>query len=397
MPHANESRERTKLQCELFEYSLQDLGKRTHLYEALSYTWGGEKKPCSITIKEQNLDITTNLYAIDAICINQKNPEEQGQQVQLIAMIYSKAHHVLVWLGEMADDIEGALEDIQHAANEESTGRSNKKMNKKAIFNLLQRQWFQRIWVLQEVAAARHVIMICGSTEIDGYAFCLGLKSFRKSQTLSYTAFPKLQSLPLLITLIEQAGLRPKHTTNSLERYSLQICSLAELVDMFYTRQASNPYDKQLVKFILGKDVSVETSSQRAVIRSKGCILGQVSLVRGDGRQNVSITFRKADWDLGGKTEWTLQASAKPIQEGDIICLLYGASKPTIIRPDKGHFAVIIIVATPLTGSSSFKWPETSQSTTQFLRDFLLIWDWENPLGKLQDQEEYKTLTRTYR
>jgi len=162
MPHANESRERTKLQCELFEYSLQDLGKRTHLYEALSYTWGGEEKPCSITIGEQNLDVTTNLYAallcllnrsleriiwIDAICINQKNPEEQGQQVRLMAMIYSKAYRVLVWLGETTDDIEGALEDIQRAANDESTEHSNKKMNEKAIFNLLQRQWFQRIWV----------------------------------------------------------------------------------------------------------------------------------------------------------------------------------------------------------------------------------------------------------
>jgi hypothetical protein len=162
MPHANESTERTELQCEIFEYSLQDVAKRTHLYEALSYTWGGEERPYSITIKEQNLSITTNLYIallrlrdrsleriiwIDAICINQEDPEERGQQVQLMAMIYSKAHRILVWLGEATDDIEGALEDIQRAANEESTKHSNKKINEKAIFNLLQRQWFQRIWV----------------------------------------------------------------------------------------------------------------------------------------------------------------------------------------------------------------------------------------------------------
>ena len=62
-------------------------------------------------------------------------------------MIYSKAYRVLVWLRETADDIEGALEDIQRAANEESLERSSKEMNQKAIFNLLQRPWFQRIWV----------------------------------------------------------------------------------------------------------------------------------------------------------------------------------------------------------------------------------------------------------
>jgi len=38
-----------------------------------------------------------------------------------MAMIYSKAHRVLVWLGETADDIDGALEDIQRAANKEFT------------------------------------------------------------------------------------------------------------------------------------------------------------------------------------------------------------------------------------------------------------------------------------
>jgi ankyrin repeat protein len=268
--------------------------------------------------------------------------------------------------------------------------------------------------------------MMCGSIEIDGYAFCLGLKSLQESQKLSYTAFPEFQSLPSLTNLIERAGLRPKHTTNSLERYSLKIRPLAELVDMFHTRQASNPRDKiyallgmssdhpskaglqpnyeisweklfqQLVKFVLGQDVSVETSGKRAVIKIKGCILGKVLSVRRDNGQHVNITSRKAVWDLGDKTEWTLQASAKPIQKRDVICLLYGASKPTIIRLCKDHFAVIVIAATPLNGSGSFGWPETSQSTTQFLRDFLLVWDWENPQGKSQDQEEYETLTKTY-
>jgi hypothetical protein len=167
MPPANESTERTKLQCELFDYSLQDLAKGTHLYEALSYTWGGEEKPYSITIEEQTLDVTTNLYAallrlrdrsldrilwVDAICIDQSNLEERKQQVQLMAKIYSKAHRVIVWLGRGAVDTEGALEDIRLAANEESTECSKKEMNQQVILNLLQRPWFQRIWVREQNA-----------------------------------------------------------------------------------------------------------------------------------------------------------------------------------------------------------------------------------------------------
>ncbi|KAF4624273.1 hypothetical protein G7Y89_g13898 [Cudoniella acicularis] len=346
------------------------------------------------------------------------NSEERKQQVQLMAKIYSKAHRVIVWLGKETVDTKGALKDICLAANRKPTEHS-----KKTILNLLQRPWFQRIWVLQEVAAARHVVMMCGPIEIDGYAFCLGLKSLE----LPYTASPKLQSLPSLTHLIERAGLRSKYITNSPERFSLEIGCLVELVDMFHTREASDVRDKvyallgmssddlnkaglqpdydvpwnklfqKLVKFVLGKDVSVEASdnSQMAAIKSKGCILGRVS-VRSGNRQNVNITFisKNTAWCLGGKMEWTLQASAKSIQEGDIVCLLQGASKPTIIRQCKDHFAVVIIAATPLNESGSFRLSELSRSIAHFPRDFLLVWDWEKPLGESQDQEEYEALVK---
>jgi hypothetical protein len=95
---------------------------------------------------------------------------------------------------------------------------------------------------------------MCGSTEIDGYAFCLGLKSLQKSHKLSYTASSELQSLTLLTDLIKRAGLWPKYTTNLLERYSLEIRSLAELVNMFYTRQAFNPCDKVYALLSMSSD-----------------------------------------------------------------------------------------------------------------------------------------------
>ena len=47
-----------------------------------------------------------------------------------------------------------------------------------------------------------------------------------------------------LTYLIERAGLRSKFITNSPERSFLRICGLAELIDMFHTREASDPLDK---------------------------------------------------------------------------------------------------------------------------------------------------------
>ncbi len=270
--------------------------------------------------------------------------------------------------------------------------------------------------MLQEVAAAQHIVMMCGSTVIDGYAFCLGVKSLK----LSFTASPELQALPSVLYLIERASLRPKYTANLQERFSLNIQPLAGLVDMFHTRQAKDPRDKvyallgmslddpskatllpdytiswgnlfeKLVKYILGEDTLVESSSQTPKIKSKGCILGQVSSVRRDNRQNVNITFtsKNATWYYGVEMEWTLQASAKPIQESDIICVLQGASKPTIIRLCKDDFAIIIVAVTPLKESRSFTQLELSKSITRFPRGFLLVWDWEQLLKESQDRDE---------
>ena len=157
--------EATLLQCELRNYSLQTSDTRTHLYEALSYVWGNKDETLPIYVDGVEFPVTVNLHAVllrlrdrslermiwvDAVCIDQNNPKERNHQVQLMAKIYSKAHRVIVWLGMETEDIEGALENIRLAANEELTERSKKEMNQQTILNLLQRPWFQRIWVREQ-------------------------------------------------------------------------------------------------------------------------------------------------------------------------------------------------------------------------------------------------------
>jgi hypothetical protein len=103
------------IQCELFEYSFQESSKGTHLYEALSYVWGGLEPPRFISIDKHNLRVTENLRKalsylrnrsliriiwIDAICINQKDDKERAHQIQSIVKIYGQANRVIVYLGE---------------------------------------------------------------------------------------------------------------------------------------------------------------------------------------------------------------------------------------------------------------------------------------------------------
>lgn len=276
--------------------------------------------------------------------------------------------------------------------------------------------------MLQEVAAARHVLIRCGYTEIDGYAFCLGLQSLE----LSYDQDLR-NPINSVTYLIRGSVFRPKYATSPSGGVSLGIRSLGELIDMYHTHEAGECRDKvfallgmssddpnaaglspdyeilpeklfqRLVSFILGGQVSVKAwgDMEMAVIKSKGCILGRVSSKNTDhaNRQKVDITFKNASGSLGQKRKWTLQASAKSIQVGDLVCFLQGASKPTIVRICRDHFAIVMAAVTPYLGTESggAERPELLQPISAFPHDFLLVWDWKRSQGKLQDQE-YETL-----
>ncbi|CZR68380.1 related to heterokaryon incompatibility protein [Phialocephala subalpina] len=440
VPHKDET---APIQCELFEYSLQESSKGTHLYEALSYVWGSPETPKSISIDKHNLPVTANLHAalsrlrdrsferiiwVDFVCINQEDEEEKERQIQSMAKIYGQASRVIVYLGEAADDSDQALEDIRVAAEDESTTLSNSEKSQKAILKLLRRPWFRRIWVLQEVALARRILIMCGSSEMNGYTFCSG---FNKLE-LSYQAHPDLQSLIRSVTyLIRGAIFRPKYAMSPLGGLSL-----GELIDMYHTHEATKRHDKvyallgmssddpnaaglspdytvpwktvlqRLIEFILFKEVSVEAWDEKeiAVIKSKGCILGQVTSVEDDSarydRQHVNVILNNThpdflEYEGGCNTRWTLQASAKSIRQNDLVCLLQGASKPTIIRAYKDHFAVIMIAVTlrqsVRTESRYVERQEPLASAKSFLRNFLLVWNWKKSPGDLQDQARYET------
>ena len=274
---------------------------------------------------------------------------------------------------------------------------------------------------------------MCGPTVIDGYAFCLGVDSLKGF----YEKRADLQILIRSVTyLIRGAMFRPNYRVSGSGRVSQDVCSLGELIDMYHTHEATERHDKvyallgmssgdaskanllpnykvswaelfqQLAKFLLCEEITIETWADReiAVIKSKGCILGKVSSVRGDiawnGGQYVDVIFNNISKQPGhgewSRHHWTLQSSAKSIQDEDLICLLQGASKPTIIRLCNDYFAIIMIAATPLEstqrGSEDIKWPNLLQSAKVFPRDFLLIWDWGNFPEQLQDLGNYEAL-----
>jgi Heterokaryon incompatibility protein (HET) len=157
--------EADNLRCELFEYTIQVAEKASHPYEALSYCWGSDDKPKSIVIDDHVLPVTESLYTvlkrlrdckipraiwIDAICIDQEDENEKEHQIRFMAAIYAKASRVIVWLGEARVDDDRAL-DLIRAASERSAKPSGREPLEKAVSKLLERHWFYRIWVRNQL------------------------------------------------------------------------------------------------------------------------------------------------------------------------------------------------------------------------------------------------------
>jgi hypothetical protein len=271
------------------------------------------------------------------------------------------------------------------------------------------------------MAAARHVLIMCGSSALDGHALCLGLDSLGKTFKETTTR----------VTFLTRGALfRPRSIPKKQGRISLDICSLGELADMYHAYKATIPHDKvyallgmcsddlsaaglepnyslpwrvlmqRVAKFLLSNFISVDTwnEKRRVIIKSKGCVLGKVLAMdidnsAGSGQIVKFTTNSSPGYKINKDARWLLRTSAKSVREGDLICLLQGALKPTIIRLWEDHF--IIVVIEPVlkhTEDGDAEWSRLAQSAS-FIRDFLLVWDWETSF-QTQDPGPYKALMR---
>lgn len=208
------------IQCETFHSFLPPTSSEAHLtmtipYEALSYTWGGCEKTESIIANGKPLSVTNNLYLalnylrresidrilwVDAICIDQDNAIERTHQVRQISRIYESADTVILWLGHPTHATNVVLDSLRHLEDEIKTvawrrwkranprlrrlwSKSQRKMagrypdllsrQREGLRDLLERPWFERIWIIQEVANSRRALVCCGSKSVSARIFSL--------------------------------------------------------------------------------------------------------------------------------------------------------------------------------------------------------------------------------
>lgn len=173
------------------------LDSSIHPYVAVSYCWGapdppgtdayikyvdGRRVPVRRAVKNIIdrilVDMEECVIWIDGLCINQENFQEKNAQVARMSEIYSLAQKTLAWLGDADNYTTLAFETIESSWM--YTGEVLEALPPWAIFEappvtqfltsdrvhavmqLLNRSFFQRVWIIQELVLSKKIIFWCG-------------------------------------------------------------------------------------------------------------------------------------------------------------------------------------------------------------------------------------------
>ncbi|KAF4450155.1 HET-domain-containing protein [Fusarium austroafricanum] len=197
-------------------------------YEALSYTWGDANDVRPIALNGASWQVTANLESalrslrqqdkprtmwIDALCINQKDLVEKAQQVPRMRDIYRSATKVVAWLGPAGGGGDTAMEAIQDMMTKLGTmdkdwsiigpndlcevGIDVAQINWLSIWSFLNRPYWRRIWVIQELASCTDRGVVAEDNE-KGTIMC-GSKSMSKAE---------FELFCLLLTILPRSAAR---------------------------------------------------------------------------------------------------------------------------------------------------------------------------------------------
>jgi hypothetical protein len=221
---------------------LQGPHMRLIFYEAISYTWGSGDLTDTILLDGCTKDVTKsvhellssysslfipNLLWIDALCIDQENNEEKTKQVQLMEKIYRNAELTTVFLGRsplpkerdqqiwlpwqfrydgvrsddektrqyfedarLAFDLLNELRILDSALRSSEyniyevydafRNSSSKSRQWDALLTMLRHPWFERVWVVQEVALADKVEVRYGDEVISWEVLASGMEKLHR-------------------------------------------------------------------------------------------------------------------------------------------------------------------------------------------------------------------------
>ncbi|KKY23252.1 putative heterokaryon incompatibility protein [Diplodia seriata] len=211
------------------------------LYEALSYTWGnplqqetmrcnntrflGVTQNCADALRDLRHPVHERILWIDAICIDQSQIRERNHQVSLMSDIYSKAKRVVIYTGKDYS----ALQEHFGVLGSGSTRQlgSDRAQFQHHVSVFLSREWFRRVWVLQEVAMAREAVILFGGGQ----------------QSLNWTYLSIARLAALGVDAVDTLGATPPVLQLAQAEYK-PLKDIISLLNVAGSCQSSDPRDK---------------------------------------------------------------------------------------------------------------------------------------------------------
>ncbi|KAI8936260.1 hypothetical protein NX059_006682 [Plenodomus lindquistii] len=237
-------------------------------YVALSYTWGDKEHPAQIIMNGEDMFVRHNCkyalqqafaskmskhYWIDALCINQHNNVEKSSQVAVMGDIYRNSTGVLACVGPHADD-SGFLYEIfdEKRALLMEIGTSTKtfpptqwnfgdkykkhtrRLTRRCIFNmrsatqlrlaraflaLMNRPYFSRVWIVQELHLAPQANLCCGGDNQSFDSLLATSKLLSCWIEASVFAYHCRYCLPFSLGIVGFAAYRPILKLSSHTRF----------------------------------------------------------------------------------------------------------------------------------------------------------------------------------
>ena len=170
------------LECTLQHVS--NASKSRASYKALSYTWGPPEPTKILVLNGIQIQVRENLWQalhhirqegsslrlwVDALCINQEDIPERNEQVSRMGTLYNQAEEVLVWLGPEKDGSDIAISFIKTSIATPSrslpldlSSDLYSQVEVQSVLSLLDREYWKRVWIIQEVFRARKILIFCG-------------------------------------------------------------------------------------------------------------------------------------------------------------------------------------------------------------------------------------------
>jgi hypothetical protein len=199
---------------------------------------------------------------IDAVCINQSDLDERSNQVEKMREIYEGASQVIVWIGPELDGTQAAfnmlerfcrlavqrheadpdlgshhpygrepiLENIPQAEKAALAEMDDENLSA-SIKDTLSRSYFERVWVIQEVAVSSNAIVYCGSCSLPFVALWTAARYIYHTSSLG-DRFHNTK-IPNILGIFSCCGF-----------LSTNWRGLFPMLQMFRDVQASDPRDK---------------------------------------------------------------------------------------------------------------------------------------------------------